>query len=128
MDRRRFLAATAAAPPALLAAPRAEASPGRAQIVSYVTAIAETNGERALPAEGAPLRLSVDHDRAYDPGSVLVTTAQGQRLGYLPPMHGQTIAPLLAAGFVADARAGGGSTHPRQRLRIVIGIGPSGSA
>lgn len=124
MDRRQFLAALGgglASGSAVSLGHAAAPPPGTLPLIdSYVTNIADLRGARPLPEVGGALRLRPVADRAYDPGSILVETADGHPLGYLPPIHGRLIAPLLGAGYAVAGRVESSRTTPRPAVRISI--------
>lgn len=126
MDRRIFLASLGGG---MIggAATKAQAQPLFADgpmVRTYVTNVAETIGDRPLPKPGERLRLRVDPSRTYDPHTLVVTTADGASLGYLPPIHGRIIEPLVSSGFVASAWVETSRGTPRPALRIALNLHP----
>ncbi|ODN70092.1 HIRAN domain-containing protein [Methylobrevis pamukkalensis] len=124
MDRRLFLAALGgglASGTGVAGAAAPSQSIGR-PIESYVTNVADMNGGLPPPSAGTPLRLRRAANRVYDPRSVLIETADGRPLGYLPTAHGRVIEPLLGAGFVVAGRVEASRPGPRPSVRISITV------
>jgi hypothetical protein len=126
MDRRHFLSALGGsiASGAVLGQASARQAGRQALITTYVSNVADITVASALPTAGSRLALRVDETRSFDPRSVLVSTEEGQDLGYLPPIHSRTIEPLLSAGFDLDARVAASRTMPRPAVRIEISLWP----
>lgn len=130
MDRRGFIAGAAGAAGGVLASASAAASRPRSAphgaapaIASYATGLRElgdADGPGPALAPGAPLRLTREPGRAYDPDSVAVAGADGRRLGYLPPCHGRVLAPLMDAGLAFEARVVEARRGPRPALSLAI--------
>ena len=127
MDRRLFLATLGGGLAAGAGPSRSAPRASPPLINSYVTSIGQT-GTGAVPRSGERLLLSRDGARAYDSRSVLVSTMSGDPLGYLPATHAETIEPLLAAGFEAEAWVESSRTHPRPAVRIAIAFHPAEAA
>ena len=88
------------------------------RVASFVTGL-RAHGAAAAPP-GAPLRLSRETGRAYDPHSIAVAAVDGRRLGYLPPSHGRILAPLIDAGLVLEARVVEARAGANPVLRLEI--------
>jgi hypothetical protein len=123
MDRRIFLASLAGGitSGASIAHSAAPAIPP-AMIRTYVSNVSDAHRSAPLPKPGSRLSLRVDASRKYDPGSVLVATAEGETLGYLPTTHGRIIGPLISGGFELGARVLTSKTLPRPAIQIEISL------
>lgn len=106
MQRRNFvLAGAAALPLAAAAGSMAAAAPTRGiRVLVTPLANAELFPAAPVPAAGAALALRREPGRRFDPASVAVADAAGNRLGYLPPIAAGTLAALMDAGVPARAR------------------------
>ncbi|MFC7704822.1 HIRAN domain-containing protein [Plastorhodobacter daqingensis] len=112
MDRRNFIAAGLAAAPVAVAtpafagraAPAGVAGAGQGwKVLTTRVANRDQFAPATPPAPGARLALVRQRDRRYDANSIQVQAADGQPLGYLPPLGAATLAALLDAGFRAHA-------------------------
>jgi hypothetical protein len=127
MDRRLFLAAMGGGLATTVGTSGAAAGGRTAALIStYVSNVEQPRTGKALPGQGCRLALRVEPTRSYDPQSVLVSTTDGETVGYLPPIHGRLIAPLLSAGFPVDARVTSSKSTPRPAVRIQISLQPAG--
>lgn len=126
MERRLFLAALGGGIASATTAGASVRKAARPALIStYISNVADTNKSRVLPPVGSALELRVDSERAYDRRSVVVSTPDGDALGYLPSVHGRTIEPLLSAGFDMKAKVVASRMMPRPAVRIEISLRPN---
>jgi hypothetical protein len=127
MQRRAFLTgigvATTGAIPAVAAAPAATQV---ATVNTYLTRVAPNFNDRQPPSHGDVVRLRPDTADRYDPHAVAVSDRDGILLGYLPPIHGRMIGPLLVGGFAAEGIITSRPTSSRPAIRIAVTLHAAG--
>lgn len=122
MDRRGFftcagggLAGTVLAAPA-----SARTASAAAPVVStYITGLARVAGN-ALPPAGTEVVLQRDLSDLYDPHALSVSTADGQRLGRIPPIHSRMLEPFVAAGYSARGWIEQGKGGSQLRISVAL--------
>lgn len=122
MDRRSFfifggggLAGTMLAAPA--SAGTAAASNVAPVVSTYITGLAQV-AVRHWPPAGTEVVLQRDFSDSYDPHALSVLTADGQRLGRIPPIHSRMLEPFVSAGFSARGRIEEGQGGARLRISV----------
>lgn len=101
MERRALLGGLALAAIAPAGAVAHPAKPEGLEVLVTHLANADQFGHR--PQAGQRLVLRRDSSRAFDPAAIAVETAEGQRVGYLPPVQAGVLSRLMDHGASASA-------------------------
>lgn len=105
MERRAMLGGLAMAGVAPVAALARPAAPAGLEVLTTHLANADRFGYRPRPGQRLVLRR--DRSRAFDPAAVAVETADGQRVGFLPPVQSGVLSRLMDHGASASAQVSG---------------------
>lgn len=123
MNRRTFMAALGTGAAVGSVASSSATARQAPTISSYVTNVRDVFGVKQLPVGiGDKLRLWLDSSRKYDADTVVVGTEGKLPIGYLPPIHGRLVGPLIANGLTAQAEVEKVRNSPRPALRIAVSI------
>ncbi|WP_371713055.1 HIRAN domain-containing protein [Aminobacter sp. J44] len=99
---------------------RGPCSPLPAPVVStYITGLARVAGN-ALPPAGTEVVLQRDLSDLYDPHALSVSTANGERLGRIPPIHSRMLEPFVAAGYSARGWIEQGKGGSQLRISVAL--------
>lgn len=101
MERRALLGGLALAAVAPVGAVARPARPEGLEVLVTHLANADQFGHR--PQAGERFVLRRDASRAFDPAAVAVETAEGRRVGYLPPVQAGVLSRLMDHGATASA-------------------------
>ncbi|WP_420393821.1 HIRAN domain-containing protein [Acuticoccus sp.] len=136
-DRRTFLAGAGAGVLGLAAAaPVAQAAAGREApgwLGLTTTHVAGTHGKGEALARlspGDPLTLMREPRNAYDPRTVAVGTAAGERLGTVPRAEAKPLASLMDAGVPVRAEVRAvrrDGVRPDVTFEVAVALAPHGA-
>nr|WP_144708726.1 HIRAN domain-containing protein [Aminobacter sp. J15] len=74
----------------------------------------------ALPPAGTEVVLQRDLSDLYDPHALSVSTADGERLGRISPIHSRMLEPFVAAGYSARGWIEQGKGGSQLRISVAL--------